>query len=210
MASGPSIDLSSFLDIMTCVLGILILIILLTGIDASEIVVLVATPKELTGDDRAPVFFECRGNRLYHINMESAKAAADRTTAAIWEKVEGSEHDFQAEAATTILTLPEGYRLDYVMTLIGRFTFRPDPGHEGYNIEGQLSHETSDRWFGGLLSRINPERQFICFFVRPDSFAMFQKARNLAWGKNINVSCELLTLNDPIVFGPGGQPVTVQ
>ena len=34
MASGPSMDLSSFTDIMTCVLGILVLIILLTGIDA--------------------------------------------------------------------------------------------------------------------------------------------------------------------------------
>ena len=52
MASGPSMDLSSFTDLMTCILGVLVLIILLTGIDASQITVLVATPKEMTSDDK--------------------------------------------------------------------------------------------------------------------------------------------------------------
>lgn len=65
MASGPAMDLSSFTDLMTCILGVLVLIILLTGIDASQITVLVATPKEMQGDDKSPVFFECRKNQLF-------------------------------------------------------------------------------------------------------------------------------------------------
>ena len=74
MASkGPAIDLSSFTDLMTCILGVLVLIILLTGIDASQITVLVATPKEITADDKSAVFFECRKNQLFQISLEEMK-----------------------------------------------------------------------------------------------------------------------------------------
>ena len=72
-SSGPAMDLSSFTDIMTCILGVLVLIILLTGIDASQITVLVTTPKELSGDDKSPVFFECRNKMLFHISPDELK-----------------------------------------------------------------------------------------------------------------------------------------
>ena len=79
--AGPDIDLSSFTDLMTCILGVLVLIILLTGIDASQISVLVATPKEITGDDKSPVFFECRNQQLFYISTDDLKDAVDATLA---------------------------------------------------------------------------------------------------------------------------------
>lgn len=209
MGQGPSIDLSSFLDIMTCVLGILILIILLTGIDASQITVLVATPKELTGDTRSPIFFECRNDQLFEIDYQGFKDAVDRTTAELWERVQGNEQDFIRESALTYLTVG-AYRLEFTQAMIGKYALRQIRDAKGYVLKGALSQETPDKWFGSRLAAIHPEREFICFFVRPDSFSIFQKARSLAWQRDINTSCELLAPNDPIIFGPGGTRVTVQ
>lgn len=209
MGQGPSIDLSSFLDIMTCVLGILILIILLTGIDASQIQVLVATPKELSGDTRSPVFFECRNEQLFEIDYQGFKDAVDKKIEELWEKVQHNEEEFIRESAVTYITVG-GYQLDFTQAMIGKYALRQVKDAQGYKLEGALSQETPDKWFGGRLAAIDPETQFICFFVRPDSFSLFQKARSLAWQRDINASCELLAPNDPIIFGPGGNKVTVQ
>jgi len=91
---SAAIDLSAFTDIMTCVLGILILIILLTGIDASQITVLVSTPKELTGDDKSPVFFECRDKQVFHISLAELKVAVDEKTEVLRNMVDNNEAEF--------------------------------------------------------------------------------------------------------------------
>ena len=200
---GPELDLSSFTDIMTCILGVLVLIILLTGIDASQITVLVATPKEMTGDDKGPVFFECRNNRLFHISLDELKKACDAKTEELRERTKSDETEFLKQAAQTVMTL-DGYRLDYTYALMGKYVLLPDPEAEGYQLENYLQ-ETDQMWYGSRLATINPHTQFVCFFVRPDSFRVFQRARALAWLRNINVSCELQDEKNPIMIGPGGE-----
>jgi len=201
-------DLSSFTDIMTCVLGILVLIILLTGIDASQIVVLVSTPKELTGDDKSPVFFECRNKQLFHIDLEELKVACDAKTEQIRVMVDGNQAEFLKASATTVMELA-GQRLDYTYALLGKYVLTPSPDAEGYTFERYM-RETPEMWFGSRLAEIDADTQFICFFVRPDSFKVFQQARALAWIRNINVSCELLDEKDPIQIGPGGNRIYAQ
>jgi len=201
-------DLSSFTDIMTCVLGILVLIILLTGIDASQIVVLVSTPKELTGGDKSPVFFECRNKQLFHIDLAELKVACDVKTEQLREMVDGNEAEFLKASATTSMELG-GQNLDYTYALLGKYVLTPIPDAEGYKFERYL-RETPEMWFGSRLAKIDPDTQFICFFVRPDSFKAFQQARALAWIRNINVSCELLDEKDPIQIGPGGNRIYPQ
>ena len=56
---GQAVVLDSFLDLMTCMLGVLMLIILLTGVDAAQIKVLIPTPIAHS-TDKKPVFVECR------------------------------------------------------------------------------------------------------------------------------------------------------
>jgi len=205
---GPAMDLSSFTDIMTCILGILVLIILLTGIDASQITVLVSTPKELTGDDKSPVFYECRNKQLFQIDLAKLKVACDVKTEEIKEMVEGNQAEFLKTAATTSIEL-DGQRLDYTYALLGKYVLTAIPDAKGYQFEHYLK-ETPDMWFGSRLAQIDPDTQFICFFVRPDSFKVFQQARALAWIRNINVSCELLDEKDPILIGPGGERILPQ
>ncbi len=67
---GDAVNLDSFLDIMTCLVGVLVLIIILTGVDASQIKMLVPTPMR-TETDKRPVFVECRHNQLFPIPVHS-------------------------------------------------------------------------------------------------------------------------------------------
>ena len=208
MASGPQMDLSSFTDIMTCILGVLVLIILLTGIDASQITVLVATPKEMTADDKSPVFFECRKNELFQISIDELKKACDAKTEELRDKTKGDETEFLKQAAQTMLEV-EGQKVDYTYALMGKYVLLPIPDAEGYKFESQ-SAETPDKWFGSRLANIDPKTQFICFLVRPDSYRVFQRARNMAWIKEINVACELQDEKNPIMIGPGGERMFMQ
>lgn len=207
-AKGPAMDLSSFTDILTCVLGILILIILLTGIDASQITVLVPTPKELPGDDKSPVFFECRNQSLFSIDPAAIKQAVDAKTEQIRELTAGDENEFLKQAAQTQVVV-EGQRLDYTYALMGRYVLFPVMEAVGYRFERYLD-EKDTMWYGSRLAAVNPETQFLCFFVRPDSFKIFQQARALAWLRGISVSVELQDERNPIMLGPGGERVLAQ
>ena len=207
-SSGPAMDLSSFTDIMTCILGILVLIILLTGIDASQITVLVSTPKELTSDDKSPVLFECRNNQLFSISVEELKKAVDLKTEDIRQRVQSDQTEFLKMAGQTFLDV-EGQRVDYTYALTGKYVLMPIPEAEGYTFTSQ-SAETADKWYGSRLAAIDPDTQFICFLVRPDSYRIFQRARNLAWIKNLNVACELQDEKNPIMIGPGGERMFMQ
>jgi len=208
MAKGPEMDLSSFMDIMTCILGILILIILLTGIDASQITVLVSTPKELSTDDKSPVFFECRNKSLFHISLDELKQAVDDKTEQIREQVQNSEAEFLKQAAQTQMEF-NGQRLDYTYAMMGRYVLFPIMDADGYRFERYLK-ETPEMWYGSRLAQVDPETQFICFFVRPDSFKVFQQARALAWLRGIDVSVELQEERNPIMIGPGGNRIYPQ
>ncbi|HAL91520.1 MAG TPA: hypothetical protein DCM68_00645 [Verrucomicrobia bacterium] len=201
-------DLSSFTDLMTCILGVLVLIILLTGIDASQITVLVATPKEMTSDDKSPVFFECRKNQLFHISLEEIKKACDDKTEELRERVAGDEAEFLKQSAQTVMEVG-GQRLDYTYALMGKYMLLPIPEAEGYELKN-FAEETDDKWFGSRVAKIDRSTQFICFFVRPDSYKVFQNARQLAWMKNISVACELQDEKNPIMIGPGGERMYMQ
>lgn len=208
MAKGPTMDLSSFTDILTCVLGILILIILLTGIDAASIKVLVPTPKEAVGDDKRPVFFECRNNSLFYIDYEEIKKTVDAKTEEIRTLVENDEAEFMKRAGQTHI-IHEGQKIDYTYTLVGKYVLLPILDAVGYRIERYLD-EKPDMWYGERLAKINPQTQFICFFVRPDSYKIFQKARAIAWMRGLSVSVELQDERNPIVLGPGGEQMLPQ
>jgi hypothetical protein len=184
------------------------LIILLTGIDASQITVLVATPKEITGDDKSAVFFECRQNQLFDISIEELKKAVDTKTEELRLKAQSDQNEFLKQAAQTTLEI-NGQRLDYTYALMGKYVLMPNPDAEGYKFERYLK-ENDEMWFGSRLAKIDPHTQFICFFVRPDSYKVFQQARALAWLRDINVACELQEEKNPIMIGPGGERMFMQ
>lgn len=57
------------------------------------------------------------------------------------------------------------------------------------------------------LQSFDPDTQFVCLLVRPDSFDIFRKARKAAWEHGLDVSCELQDAASPFAIGPEGNPL---
>lgn len=198
---GAAVNLDSFLDLMTCMLGILILMILLTGIDASQIKVLVPTPMEHPTDKRV-TFIECRDNQLFLVSLDEINRLANDALKKLVDASKGDQKRF-IESLSTAFVETDSYRIDLSFSLIGQYALRPKEGVEGYVIENVNKEKDTD-WFGQIVSRMNPEEEILTFLVRDDSYNIFKKARAIAWMKQVQASCELLDMNEPLKFGLGG------
>jgi biopolymer transport protein ExbD len=198
---GSSVNLDSFLDIMTCMLGILVLMIILTGIDASQIKVLVPTPIEKVSDKR-PVFIECRNNELFLISVQEITKLANERFKALAEAYKDDQAGFVANLETNVVRL-DAYEVDLSFALIGQYALRPLPDVKGYHIR-DAAKETASDWFGKLLGAVNKDEEVLTFLVRDDSFEVFKKARALAWLQSLDASCELMDIAEPLRFGLGG------
>jgi len=122
--------------------------------------------------------------------------------------VAGDPKEFLKQAAQTMLEV-NGQKVDYTMALVGKYELIPIPDAEGYSFDKTVVAD-EENWYASKLATIDPHTQFICFFVRPDSFRTFQRARTLAWLKNINVACELQDERNHIILGPGGSQIFSQ
>lgn len=204
---GMSVNLDSFLDLMTCMLGVLVLMILLTGIDASQIKILVPTPIEYE-TDRRTIFIECRSNELFLISVDEINKLANDTLKELADKTKGDERAFVNAISSTVIK-SGAYEIDLSFALIGQYALRPLPDVRGYAIKDAQA-ESPKTWYGQLLLGINRDEEMITFLVRDDSFSVFKKARALAWVKNIPAACEILDMNDPLKFGLGGRRALAQ
>ena len=202
-----SVNLDSFLDIMTCMVGILFLIILLTGIDASQIKVLIPTPMEVSTDKR-PIFIECRNNQIFRVPLHEVSDLAHKRIEEIWNRhpddMEGVLEDLSDEEIAV-----GAYRVDLTPYLASKYNLWPISSVEGFSINSVNDVNPSD-WYGKLLSEMNANEEMLTFLVRDDSYRVFKIARALAWYKKIDVSFNLLDTDGPLKFGLGGEAPRVQ
>lgn len=197
-SKGASVNLDSFLDIMTCLVGVLVLIIILTGIDAAQIKVLIPTPMEYD-TDKKPLFIEIRNNEMYRVPVAELQEKANETLRTITEQAQGNVERIlmlmnQAEVGTDV------YRVDLSFFLTGQFAIVPIPGVPGYPLP-KWEQEGPRDWYGQILTGMNKETEMVTFLVRDDSYRLFKEARHLAWMQKIDVSYELLDADDVIKFG---------
>jgi hypothetical protein len=73
---------------------------------------------------------------------------------------------------------------------------------EGYAFD-YPGEETNEKWFGSQLAKLDPQAHYIYFYVRPDSFVIFRKARQLTWYKNLDSRCELVDEAGPLPVASG-------
>lgn len=193
---GDGISLDSFLDILTCLQGVLMLIIITTGIDAAQTKVLVKTPLNLSGDFR-PIYIECRNQELFNV-----KPAAIRDAVVVKQR-EIAQTTTQGDTASLLKTLSEtevavdDYVVDLRYLMVNQLAVRPKEDAVGYKI-GDPGLETTNTWFGGLIANMDKENEKIHFFVRDDSFEAFKRARIKAWTEQVKVSYELIARDAPI------------
>lgn len=196
---GASINLDSFLDIMTCLVGILVLIIILTGIDAAQIKVLVPTPMQNTDFDGKPIYIEANKNQLFKVPLGEIQELSNSALKEIAQKAEGSQVKLLSLISGANVET-ETYSIDLTYALMGQLALRHKPEAKGYPIV-DYEKEGPEQWFGKILASVDPEQEMLTFLVRDDSFEVFKLARGLAWLKKIEVSYELFTPNEAIKFG---------
>jgi hypothetical protein len=200
-------EFNSFIDIMTCLAGILILIILLVIVQIQEVRVLIPTPMEYESG-KAPVFVEARNNMLYTINLDRIKdrietAISELTTKATDDDGRLNQREFLRQLGM-LEVYDESHIVDLSFYLMGQYALRPNPEVAGYPLP-DIHKEKETDWFGAFLRSVDKEREMITFIVRDDSFDVFRNARSLAWIADVEVSWYLVAHNEPIKFGLSGE-----
>lgn len=189
------------MNVIACALGLLLLVILLVSVHASRLQVLVPTPMEHLAE-KTPVFIECRNNELFKVPLaELRRLASDKLKAVAKESAGGSDGILRQLPQMSVQT--DTYRVDLTYALLGQFAIVPLPMAKGYILD-DASKETATDWFGRILTGIDRNKEMLAFLVRDDSFEVFARARMLAQSEQIDVSYELLAVDDPIKFGMGG------
>ena len=193
--------LDPLMNVIACALGLLLLVVLLASVHASRLQVLVPTPMEhLT--EKIPVFIECRHNELFRVPLAELRGLANDKIKTL-TKESGGNPDEILRQLPQLSAQTEAYRVDLSYALLGQFAIVPMPMAKGYSME-DAAKETATDWFGRVLTGVDKNKEMIAFLVRDDSFEVFAIARMLAQAEQIDVSYELLGVDDPIKFGLGG------
>ncbi len=195
--SGVSLD--SFLDILTCLQGVLMLIIITTGIDAAQTKVMVATPIELAGNER-PIFIECRNNQLFKVPVVEARQAIEQKQLEVLRARRASTNVVDVLEAVGDADIDIGdYIVDFARYLNGQIALIPKPDIEGYSFTAAES-ENANTWLGRIVAEMDRDNERINFLVRDDSFDVFKLARVVAWTQKIKVTYSLIPRNEPLIF----------
>ena len=209
---GDEEEFNSFIDIMTCLAGILMLIILLVIVQVQEVRVVIPTPM-VRVSGKAPVYVECRSNMLYRVDLPRIK---ERVETVMSDLRDVSEKDGQLDKTRFLRELgmakvEEGpYLIDLSYYLAGQFAVRPNPDVQGYELTSVEEEITRGGWYRDLLRAMNSKQEILAFIVRDDSFEVFRKARSIAWVEKVDASWELQPHNEPIKFGLGGTAIMQQ
>lgn len=202
---GDAISLDSFLDILTCLQGVLMLIIITTGIDAAQTKVMVATPIELAGNER-PIYIECRNNELFLVPLAEARQAIQAKQLEVMRaKREAGDTVSVLEAVASADIDIGNYYVDFTRYLSGQIALVPKKDKDGndavhgYAIEN-AEKENENTWFGSIVYNMDPQNERINFLVRDNSFEVFKTARFVAWTKQVKVTYNLVPQNEPLLF----------
>jgi hypothetical protein len=225
----PEQNLDSFLDIMTNTVGTLMFISLFMTLVAtgsgskSKLVIQTPLASETKKD---PLWFEIRDNQVMYLNKDRVDEEQYKLFGNLPYCVppDGSGNlglsangeylrrldDYNSCRVSRSKRLSNfQFKTEYydVVTVDGSLRFEPLVGKNG-ETEEQLKTENSQ--FNQVLAKFNPNKQYLAFIVRPDSFTAFRAARKQAWTQGYEVGWEPHPSELPIQFGERGRAIGVQ
>jgi len=196
---GPSVNLDSFLDILTCLQGVLILVIISTGIDAAQTKVLIPTPIERQSVKR-PVYLECRGDLIYPMDVAGLAREA-RTKIAQVTTAAGGDQMKLLQALTEVRVLNDFYEVDLSYYMLGQLVIKPrkDSVGQGFALEERSTFAT-DNFMTQTLKQLDPEKDRIVLVVRDDSFSVFKVAQRLSFLAKLELMVQIYDVREPLRF----------
>ena len=216
-------NLDSFLDILTNTVGVLMFISLFATLIATgsspKTRVTIQTPLSKP-TEKESLWFEIQGNKVSHLNLRDVREKELELTSNLpncnraggaanyqscLSSILGRQSNFRATTDSyNVRTVDNGVSLE----------FQPQTPNIG-ETTAQLSNAGSA--YKQVLAQFNPQKDYIIFIVRPDSFEAFRTARKQAWNAGYDVGWEPLDQTAPIrirtVIGselPGGRQITPQ
>lgn len=198
-----AINLDSFLDVLTCLQGILMLVIIATGIDAAQTKVLVPTPIEKQST-KQPIYLECRGNLIYPMDVPEIARQARLQMMSISQQSAGDQAKLM-QALSSVRVTNEYYEVDLTYYLLGQLAIKPkaDASAQGYELEERSTFAT-DNFMVRLLKQIDNEKQRVILVVRDDSFQVFKVAQRLAFLARTELGVEIYDVRELLRFTQQG------
>ena len=225
----PNQNLDSFLDILTNTVGVLMFISLFVTLIAtgsnSKTKLVIQTPLA-SATEKEPLWFEIKENRVTPLNKQKVdeeqyklygnlpycvppEVSLDGTLSGNQEYLR-RQSDYISCRNSRIGRLRNfQVQTKYynVRTINGSLRFEPVLTEAG-ETEKQLREADSE--FNQILANFNPNKQYLAFIVRPDSFTTFRAARKQAWDRGYQVGWEPHPEGMPIQFGERGRAVGIQ
>ncbi len=220
----PQQNLDSFLDILTNTVGVLMFMSLFITLVAVQSSTIVKTPLATETDKKAN-FFEVSGNRVVYLDTQSANqqikdfignlstcSKPSYITGLVDSYIE-ELRNYQTCVENQLQELKQfqAETKNYEIKLVDFDSFSRQ-----YNLKSINSGESgkevnqANSEYRQTLSQLKPEKDYVAFVVRPDSFATFRQVREIAWKAGFDVGWEPQTLETPIIFSSGGRNVGVQ
>ena len=226
-------NLDSFLDILTNTVGVLMFISLFVTLIAAgsspKTQITIQTPLS-TPTEKESLWFEIQDNKVSYLDLRQVRekeleltrnlpncnkplsspdsigySLSQNNYQSCLRSVLGRQSNFRANTDSyNVSTVDNGVSL----------LFEPLSPEMGENSTQVLA---ADSQFKQVLSRFNPDKDYLVFIVRPDSFETFRAVKKLAWDAGYQVGWEPHPQDSPIkirtILGseiPGGQTVQPQ
>lgn len=201
-----SLGLDSFLDIVTNVIGFLVLVALLAAVGSQHMSVSLDPPilrQPPAGTSR--VLFECRDSRVVRVDEANINQSIKEQ---IQQRRPQSGAKITAADVSAILHEADAgdqyYRVRAEVGNDGELVriFEPRSSRQGETLEG-LDRPSSQ--FSSLVRGLDPKKKYAFFIVRPDSFEVFRRARKIARDHGLAVGWDPLESNVPMRFSKSGK-----
>ena len=225
---NASQNLDSFLDVLTNIVGVLIFVSLFASLAANggapKTHLTIQTPLAST-TDKEPLWFEIQNNKVSYLNLRQIRNKEIELSGSLPNCNKPSSGDSVSlsnyqSCLLSILGRQSNFRVDtdsYQVRTVDQgvsLLFEPLSNNIG---ETATQLTTVNSAYKQVLSKSNPNKDYLAFIVRPDSFEAFRDARKQAWEAGYEVGWEPLEQDAPIkirtIIGselPGGRAVGVQ
>ena len=175
--------------------------------------------------DKQVNFFEISGNRVIHLDNKSVSQQIKDLVGNLPNCVRPSYipglvdsylyefKEYQNCVETQVQQIKDFraetkyYEIELVDLKSLSWRYNPKSSNNG---ESGIELNRSNSEYKNILSKLETDQDYVAFLVRPDSFATFRQAREIAWKAGFDVGWEPQTPETPIVFGSGGRTVGVQ
>ena len=205
-------EFNPFIDILTCLAGVLILIIILVVIEAKDPKLLVPTPLMQEATGKTPVYVEVHAKgEFFLVPVAEMNVLAETKLKELTEQAGGDSVKLLGLLGQT-QARGEHYRVDLNYILMGLLVLLPNPDAEGFKLGEEVIASSTGNWLTGLFDDIDADNQMVTFVVRANdtSYTAFKRARALAWERGLEVGYEVIDNREPIKFGLGGENSPIQ